>query len=145
MSQHCDTTYPVSLAQEYGAYAIGYNSDMSKECPDACLCSVIWNWSAYYTSAVSSIIEGKWTGENYYGGMQEGVVELTDVASFAAPGTQDKISKARESILDGSFNVFDGVLKTNTGKTIGKKSKTLEDSVITGGIDWYYHNVKVLE
>lgn len=145
MSQHCDTPYPVSLAQEYGVYAIGYNSDMSKECPDSCLCSVIWNWSAYYTSAVSSIINGKWTGENYYGGMTEGVVELTDVASFAAPGTQDKISKARESILDGSFNVFDGVLKTNTGKKIGEKSKTLEDSVITGGINWYYHNVKVLE
>ena len=56
MAQHCDTPYPQTLAQERGVYGIGYNSDMSKETPDACLTSVIWNWSAYYTSAVKSII-----------------------------------------------------------------------------------------
>ena len=43
MSQHCDTPYPQTLAQEKGVYGIGYNSDMSKETPDSCLCSVIWN------------------------------------------------------------------------------------------------------
>lgn len=145
MSQHCDTPYPVSLAQEYGVYAIGYNSDMSKECPDTCLCSVIWNWSAYYTSAVQSIINGTWTGENYYGGMTEGVVDLTNVSSFAKEGTREKIADATATILDGSYNVFDGVLKTNEGTTVGEEGETLKDSVITGGINWYYHNVQVIE
>lgn len=46
ITQHCDTAYPQTLAQEYGVYGIGYNSDMSKETPDSCLCSVIWSWSA---------------------------------------------------------------------------------------------------
>ena len=64
MSQHCDTPYPQTLAQEKGVYGIGYNSDMSKETPKSCLCSVIWNWSAYYTSAVQSIIDGTWDGSN---------------------------------------------------------------------------------
>ena len=58
IAQHCDTVYPQTLAQEKGVYSIGYNSDMSKEAPDACLCSVTWNWSAYYTSAVQSVIDG---------------------------------------------------------------------------------------
>ena len=49
ITQHCDTLYPQTLAQERGVYSIGYNSDMSKDAPNACLCSVIWNWSAYYT------------------------------------------------------------------------------------------------
>ena len=73
MAQHCDTAYPQTLAQERGVYGIGYNSDMSKETPDSCLTSVIWNWSAYYTSAVKSIIDGSWDGSNYYGGMAEGL------------------------------------------------------------------------
>ena len=47
MAQHCDTPYPQTMAQDAGVYGIGYNSDMRKETPDSCLCSVIWNWSAY--------------------------------------------------------------------------------------------------
>lgn len=145
MAQHCDTPYPMTLAQEYGVYGIGYNSDMSKEVPDACLCSVIWNWSAYYTAAVDSIIEGTWNSENYYGGMSEGLVGITDLAAFCAEGTQEKVSEAAKAILNGSSNVFDGELKTNTGEVIGSAGTTLDDATITGGIDWYYENVVVVE
>lgn len=145
MAQHCDTPYPMTLAQEYGVYGIGYNSDMSKEVPQTCLCSVIWNWSAYYTAAVGDVMEGTWTGENYYGGMAEGLVEMTDLASFCAEGTQEKVSQAREAILNGSNNVFDGELKTNTGQVVGTAGGTLDDATITGGIDWYYENVVVVE
>ena len=50
IAQHCDTEYPQTLAQERGVYSIGYNSDMSKNAPEACLCSVIWNW--FYGAAL---------------------------------------------------------------------------------------------
>ena len=145
MSQHCDTPYPQTLAQEKGVYGIGYNSDMSKETPKSCLCSVIWSWSAYYTSAVKSIIDGTWDGSNYYGGMSEGLVEITDLADFCVKGTQEKVDEASSLILSGKFNVFDGVMQTNDGKTVGEAGKTLDDATITGGINWYYKNVVVEE
>lgn len=144
MAQHCDTPYPQTLAQEKGVYGIGYNSDMSKETPDSCLCSVIWNWSAYYTSAVQSIIDGTWNGSNYYGGMAEGLVDITNLADFCAEGTQEKVDEATARILSGSFNVFDGVIETNDGSTVGEDGKTLDDATITGGINWYFKNVVVL-
>ena len=118
---------------------------LSKETPDSCLTSVIWNWSAYYTSAVKSIINGTWDGSNYYGGMAEGLVGITNLASFVADGTQEKVDEATASILRGQNNVFDGVLKTNTGETIGAENQTLDDATITGGINWYYHNVNIVE
>ena len=145
MAQHCDTAYPQTLAQERGVYGIGYNSDMSKETPDSCLTSVIWNWSAYYTSAVKSIIDGSWDGSNYYGGMAEGLVGITNLASFAAEGTQEKVDEATAAILSGQSNVFDGVMTTNTGETIGQEGSTLDDATITGGINWYYQNVVIVE
>lgn len=145
MTQHCDTSYPQMLAQEKGVYGIGYNSDMSKETPKSCLTSVIWNWSAYYTAAVKSVIDGTWDGSNYYGGMAEGLVEITGLASFAADGTQQKVDEATAEILSGQNNVFDGVLETNTGKKIGQKGKTLDDATITGKINWYYRNVVVIK
>ena len=45
--------------------------------------------------------------------------------------------------MDGSFNVFDGVIETNDGKTVGKEGGTLDDATITGGINWYFKNVVV--
>ena len=145
MAQHCDTAYPQTLAQDRGVYGIGYNSDMSKETPNSCLTSVIWNWSAYYTSAVKSVMNGTWDGSNYYGGMAEGLVGITNLAGFAADGTQEKVDKATAAILSGENNVFDGVLETNTGDTIGSEGSTLDDATITGGINWYYRNVVVVE
>ena len=145
MAQHCDTPYPQTLAQEHGVYGIGYNSYMSKETPESCLCSVIWNWSAYYTSAVQSVIDGTWDGSNYYGGMSEGLVEVTDLADFCVDGTQEKVDEAEAKILSGECNVFDGVIETNDGSTIGQEGATLDDATITGDIHWYFKNVSVIE
>lgn len=145
LTQHCDTAYPQTVAQDNGVYGIGYNSDMRKEAPNACLTSVVWNWSAYYTAIVQSLIDGTWDGSNYYGGMSEGLVQITNLADFCAEGTQEKVDAAKKKIISGECNVFDGVLETNTGKKIGKKGETLDDATITGGIDWYYKNVEVIK
>lgn len=144
LAQHCDTTAPQEVSEENGTWSIGYNSDMSKETPKATLTSVIWNWSAYYTSFVNSIMDGSYDASNYYGGMQESLVSLTPLADFCAADTADKVAEAQQKILSGSFGVFDGALKTNKGKTVGKDGETLSDETITGGIDWYYQNVEEL-
>ena len=145
IARHCDTSYPQTMAQEKGVYGIGYNSDMSKEAPKACLCSVIWNWSAYYTSAVQSVIDGTWDGSNYYGGMNENLVGITELSGFCKEGTAEKVEEAKKQILSGENGVFDGVIETNDGKTVGKEGKTLDDKTITGGINWYFKTVEVVK
>ena len=145
LAQHCDTSFPQQVAAGHGVWGIGYNSDMSKDTPDTTLCSVVWNWSAYYTQAVQNVIDGKWTGENYYGGMKEGLVDITGLSdTLNDKETISLINDARANILNGSFNVFDGEIETNTGDIIGKKNSTLDDATITGGINWYFKTVSVL-
>ncbi len=143
IAQHCDTPNPQLAAEQAGVYGVGYNSDMSKDAPKAVLTSVMWDWSVYYTKAVKSVIDGTWTGENYYGGMADGLVDIAPISSFAAAGTQDAVDAARKNIVDGSFNVFDGAIATNDGKTVGKEGSTLSDSDITGKMNWYFKNVVV--
>lgn len=145
IAQHCDTTYPQLLAQQKNVYSIGYNSDMSKDAPDACLCSVIWNWSAYYTAAVQSVINGTWDGSNYYGGMNENIVGITQLADFCKSGTQQKVDEAKKDIISGKLGIFDGVIETNTGTTVGESGKTLKDSDITGNINWYFKTVTLVQ
>ncbi len=142
IAQHVDTPNPQLEAEKAGAFGIGYNSDMSKDAPKATLTSAVWNWGAYYTWAVEKLIDGTWEGENYYGGMKEGMVDISPLnESIVAPGTKEAVDKARATILDGTFNVFDGVIETNDGKTVGEAGKTLDDGTITGKINWYFKTV----
>lgn len=144
IAQHCDTPNPQLEAEKAGKFGIGYNSDMSKDAPKASLTSAVWDWSKYYTWAVENVINGTWTGENYYGGMTEGLVGISPLnESIVAEGTKEAVVNAEKSILDGTFNVFDGVIETNDGKTVGEEGKTLDDATITGGINWYFKNVTV--
>ncbi len=145
IAQHCDTPNPMEAAQQRGAYGIGYNSDMSKAAPNACLTSVIWNWSTYYTQAVERIMEGTYDGSNYYGGMTENMVGLTALSSLCSEETAKKVEEETGRILSGAFNVFDGVIETNTGETVGEEGKTLDDATITGNINWYFKTVTVVE
>lgn len=141
LAQHVDTTAPQVASENNGTWSIGYNSDMSKETPNATITSVIWNWGAYYTSYVNSIINGDYDGENYYSGMDQSLVGLTSLSDLCTEGTAEIVSEESQKIISGEYNVFDGELKTNEGKTVGKKGETLDDATITGGINWYYHNV----
>ncbi len=144
IAQHCDTPNPQLEAEKSGAFGIGYNSDMSKDAPKATLTSAVWNWAAYYTWAVENVVNGTWTGENYYGGMKEGLIAISPInESIVAEGTLEAIESAEKSMLDGSFNVFDGVIETNDGSTVGEEGKTLDDATITGGINWYFKTVTV--
>lgn len=141
LAQHVDTPAPQTASEANGTWSIGYNSDMSKETPNATLTSVTWNWSAYYTAYIGSIINATYDGSDYYGGMNESLVSLTALSSLCEDGTGDIVSRKTQEIISGQFGVFDGVLETNTGAFVGEEGKTLDDATITGGINWYYKNV----
>lgn len=142
IAQHADTSAPQKAAETRGVWGVGYNSDMTKDAPGAHLTAPIWNWGAYYTSAVQSMIDGTWTGENYFGGMVEGLVDLSPLSANVAEGTAEAIDAARQRILDG-FKVFEGDLFDNNGNQVCKEGEALSDADITGAMNWYYRNVVV--
>ncbi|NBH27804.1 BMP family ABC transporter substrate-binding protein [Lachnospiraceae bacterium] len=143
IAQHCDTPNPQTVAEQNGVWGVGYNSDMAKDAPGAVLTSVMWDWSVYYTQAVQSVIDGTWSGENYFGGMADGLVNIAELSDLCAEGTKEAVEAAREQITKEGFNVFDGVIETNDGSTVGEEGGTLSDADITGNMNWYFKNVVV--
>jgi basic membrane protein A len=154
IAQHTNTAIPQLAAQNAGVWGIGYNGDMSAYAPKAVLTSVVLRWGAYYSHLVKSVINGSFTTTPYFGGIAEGLVDITPIVpEFATPGMEDAVEEARRSMnggtydgmyertFNGAFNVFDGELETNDGRVIGVKGKTLPDRVIIGDIHWYYRNV----
>jgi basic membrane protein A len=144
IAQHCDTAEPQIAAQEAGIWGIGTNVDMGVQAPDAVLTSAIWNWGAYYTFLIGSIIDGTFTTERYYGDLADGMIDITPLSAFAAPGTEAAVAAARSRIVNDGFGVFEGVMETNDGRSVGTPGEVLSDSEIAGGINWYYRNIIVL-
>ncbi len=158
IAQHCDTTAPQLAAEKRGVWGCGYNSDMTPAAPAAHLTAPIWNWGVYYTAAAQAVVDGKWAEfGNYFGGLSEGFVDISPLSANCAEGTQAIVDSVKALIKDGSFGVFDGkqikvdgtdvslideALTDNKGNIIvDAGGACLEDSVITGGINWYYANV----
>jgi basic membrane protein A len=142
LARHCDTARPQIEAEKAGVWGIGYNSDMSAAAPGAVLCSVVWHWGACCTALVQSVIDGTFAAAPCFGGLAEGVVDITALAAgIAAEGTAERIAAEREGLITGAFNVFDGVLNTHDGRMVGNAGETLPDAEIQRGVNWYYHTV----
>lgn len=142
IGQHADTTAPQMAAQARGKWGIGYNSDMTVDAPASHLTAPIWNWGVYYTKAAKEVLEGSWTNENYFGGMKEGLVDISPLSDNVAEGTAEAIEEARQKI-EGGYKIFEGQLFDNAGNEVCKDGESLTDGDITGGMNWYYKNVEL--
>ena len=143
IGQHCDTPNPQLAAEEKGVWGVGYNSDMSKDAPKAVLTSTVWDWSAYYTAAVQRVIAGEWNGQNYFGGMADGLVAYSPLSDLCEEGTAEAIDAVQQKIMSGEWDVFTGPIEDNQGNVVCAEGEKLDDATITGGINWYFKNVTV--
>jgi len=140
IGQHCDTPNPQLAAEEKGVWGVGYNSDMSKDAPKAVLTSTVWDWSAYYTAAVQRVIAGEWNGQNYFGGMADGLVAYSPLSDLCEEGTAEAIDAVQQKIMSGEWDVFTGPIEDNQGNVVCAEGEKLDDATITGGINWYFKN-----
>ncbi len=158
IAQHCDTANPQIAAQTKGVFGCGYNSDMTKEAPNAHLTAPIWNWGVYYTAAAKAAMDGKWAEfGNYYGSLADGLVDVSPVSKNCAENTEEYINLVKDLFKEGGWDVFSGVklsfadgkivktnadLKDNTGKVIvAAGGASVEDSVITGTMNYFVEGV----
>ena len=169
IAQHCDSAQPQIVANEKGVYGCGYNSDMSVEAPDAHLTAPVWNWDVYYQLAIETAMNGDassffGTVGNYYGGLAEGMVDISPLSANCSPETADAIELARDLMVSGEWDVFSGTrlsfsgtvdsdggvictqiaddLVTNDGTVIVEAGgPSVDDSVIQGSMNYYVQGV----
>ena len=146
IAMHVDTANPQIEAERAGIWGIGYNTDKSIDAPDAVLTSVLWNWGAYYTFLVQSVIDGTFTTTPWYGSLSDGIVELTPPNENIVwdPEIISLLNEERRRIESGAFDIFHDIMETNDGRFIGRQGERLSDSEIQFGINWYYRTVSEL-
>lgn len=129
IAQHCDSAQPQLAAEKAGQFGCGYNSDMTADAPAAHLTAPVWNWDVYYKLAIQTAMDcesadqfvEKMGGPAYYGGLNEGMVDVSPLSDNCAAGTQDAIDQVKALIASGEWDVFSG-MKLNITVTDGKAS-----------------------
>lgn len=117
LGMYQDSTATGEAAKEAGAKWTGNDSDTKAgDFPDTWLTAPVWNWGPYYIAAGKSMLEGKCLVDQYYGSMADGMVKLGVFGSSVSEETRALIATKQAGIIDGSFAVFTGPIKDNTGK-----------------------------
>ena len=102
-----DTTSTMSTCAANNAFGVGYNSDMTKAVPEACLASVVWDWSPCYISVVESVLNGEEIPADWAGNLEDGMVDLTINDALVSQEIKDAVEAAKASIISGETKVFD--------------------------------------
>lgn len=140
IGQHQDTAGPIQAAEEAGKFAVGYNTDMKDKGPNSYMTAPMFNWGPYYVSQVKAVLDGTWKAENYYGHMTDSVVLLAPLTKNAPEGAQAKVDEMTKKIIDGSYKVFTGPIKDQSGKEVVKAGETLPlDKQLS--MDWFVQGV----
>lgn len=143
IAQHQDTPGPQQAAEAMGMYGVGYNADMSTFAPNAVLTSPIWHWGVYYTDLVKQVEAGTWTSNQYWGGWEDGVVDLTPIGAMVPADVKtmadDEITKFKAG-EETIFTIFTGPLKDQTGaeKVASGTAMTAEELL---GMSWFVEGV----
>lgn len=127
VAQHTDSPAPLQTAEKAGVLGFGQASDQYKFAPKAQLTATIDNWSPYYISKVQAVIDGNWKTGDYFGHMNEDVVQMAPFTNMP-----DKVKafaqKIKDSIKNGKYFAFTGPIKDNTGKIQLKAGEIADDA-----------------
>jgi len=138
--QNTDSTAVLQTAEKNGKYAFGWDSDMSAFATKAHLGSAIVNWGPYYEKAVNDVLSGTWKTADTKWGTKEGANYLIKVADVVPEATKKRIDEIKGGLKAGTFAVFKGPIKDNTGKIVLEKDQIADDAW-KGKINFYVEGV----
>ncbi len=140
IAQHQDTTEPQKAAADAGAVSIGYDSDMSTFVGDTVLTSPVWNWAPKYIDIIRQVKAGTYQTESYYGGMDEGVVDIAPLSDKVPDDIKAKIASEKELIVSGQWDVFCGPVTGANGKVVVPEGNCLTDPELLS-MDYFIEGV----
>ena len=126
IAQHQDTIEPQKAAQERGMLSIGYDADMRAFVGDTVLTSPVWSWGHYYVATIKNALAGTWEMHRYWGGLEDGVVELAGFSPKVPQDVQALVEAAKGEILAGN-DVFCGPIKDQGGAEVVAAGACMRD------------------
>jgi len=118
----------VETAAKRGKFVCGYHASQAKLAPQAYLTGAEWNWLTAYKQIIEAAQTGKPHPNFVRGGLKEGFVKSSPYGAMVSEGARKNAESVRAKMLAGSFDIFAGELKDNTGKVVIPKGKVFKQT-----------------
>lgn len=107
ISQHADSMGAPTACETAGVPNVSYNGSTASACPNTFLVSSKINWAPYFEYALNCVAGGTAIDTDWCGSLETGSVELTELGTAVAEGTQEAIDAAKADLIAGKVHVFD--------------------------------------
>lgn len=140
LTNHSGSPAVPQAAEEKGVKLIAYTSDMARFAPHAQLAAVTHHWGAYYVQRARAIQDGSWSPQPVWGGLKDGMVQLSALSSTVPKETRALIEKRRQDIIAGRFAPFAGPLVDANGQERLAKGVLSDEAIAT--MNWFVRGVQ---
>jgi simple sugar transport system substrate-binding protein len=120
----------VETAARRGKFVCGYHANQSKLAPGAYLTGAEWNWIKAVTIMVEAAKSGKPHPNFVRGGLKDGFIKTSAYGSMVSEAARKNADNIKAQMIKGSFDIFKGELKDNTGKTVIAKGAAFKQTAI---------------
>ena len=108
----------VETAAKRGKFVCGYHASQAKLAPQAYLTGAEWNWVTPYKQIVEAAKNGQPHPNFVRGGLKEGFVKSSPYGGMVPEAARKQAEAIRAAMMKGTFDIFKGELKDNTGKVV---------------------------
>jgi simple sugar transport system substrate-binding protein len=108
----------IETAEKRRIYCCGYHMNQSVLAPKGYLTGAEWNWEKLYADYVQWMREGKAWPHLVRGGLKERIVRNSPYGTAVSEKARKQADAARDKFMSGTFVIYKGPIKDNTGKTV---------------------------
>ncbi len=108
----------IETAERRNIYSCGYHMNQSVLAPNGYLTGAEWNWTKVYADYVQWMREGKTWPHLLRGGLRERIVRNSPYGQPVTATARNHADRVRDKFMDGSFIIYKGPIKDNSGKTV---------------------------
>lgn len=145
ITMHVDSIKPLEAADRNGIMSIGYNFNNNESYPDTFLTAAVWSWENFYTPQIRECLQNKFSGKNYWNGIDTGIISLAPLGKNADPEILKKVEEEKQRLSDGVFDVFYGPIYDSDGNMRVDNEESMSDDVMLNKFDWYVEGVIIDE
>ncbi len=142
VAMHTNSNEPNRVADERGIMSIGCNLDNADNFSDKYLTACVWKWDAYYRKQILNCLQGKFHGRRDWIDMEKDIVGLSEFSGQVSRETVEAVDAAKEKFR-GSFDVFYGPIRDNTGRLRVAPGESMTDAEMLNAFDWYVEGVAI--
>ena len=139
LTNHSGSSAVAQAAEEKGVMLLAYQSDMVRFAPKSQLAAVTHQWGGFFTEVARSVMAGTWTPQPVWGGMKDGLVQLSAVSPALPVAVKAELAQRQQAIIDGRFKPFAAPLIDNQGRNRLVRG-ALDDAQIAS-MDWLVQGV----